>query len=210
MSEVSPRDPYEVLGVDVEASTEEVRDAYRKLAQTLHPDKRPADKSEQDATREFQELTEAYQTLTDPTRRARFDDTGTAEETKDSELLNTAIEKLAQMLSAFVQEDPAEDADLLRALQLQTQHVVKRNTASIDEGRMLIRKRQALAKKWRHKRGGRNIFQNMIRRDIAAIKVQMKDAERTIEVARECLRILEDYEYGERTAALTRSRLIRG
>jgi molecular chaperone DnaJ len=67
------RDPYEVLGVSRMASDDEIRDAFRRQARLHHPDANPGDA---DAHRRFQELNAAFQILTDPERRARFDRLG--------------------------------------------------------------------------------------------------------------------------------------
>jgi molecular chaperone DnaJ len=62
-------DYYAVLGVTREATEDEVRSAYRKLARQYHPDVNAADES----TARFKEITEAYEVLADPQRRQRYD-----------------------------------------------------------------------------------------------------------------------------------------
>ena len=69
------RDPYEVLGVGREASQEEIKKAYRKLALKYHPDRNPGDKS---AEERFKDASAAYQIVGDPERRAQFDRFGHA------------------------------------------------------------------------------------------------------------------------------------
>lgn len=64
------RDPYEVLGVARTASPAELQTTYRKLAKTLHPDLNPGDKSAEDR---FKDVAAAYGLLSDPEKRARFD-----------------------------------------------------------------------------------------------------------------------------------------
>ncbi len=67
------RDYYEVLGVSKSATPEELKSAYRKKAIKYHPDKNPDDK---EAEEKFKEAAEAYQVLSDPKKRALYDQYG--------------------------------------------------------------------------------------------------------------------------------------
>ena len=69
------RDYYEVLGVDKTASAEDIKKAYRKKAIQYHPDKNPGDK---EAEEKFKEAAEAYEVLSDPQKRQRYDQFGMA------------------------------------------------------------------------------------------------------------------------------------
>ena len=63
------KDYYDILGVDREATAEQVKKAYRRRAMKVHPDVAPGD----DAADQFKELSEAYEVLSDPNKRAIFD-----------------------------------------------------------------------------------------------------------------------------------------
>jgi DnaJ-class molecular chaperone len=74
-TDIMPRDYYEVLGVSRTATADEIKKAYRKLAQKYHPDKNPGDKQ---AESHFKEVNEAHETLSDPKKRQLYDQFGHA------------------------------------------------------------------------------------------------------------------------------------
>jgi molecular chaperone DnaJ len=72
---LAKRDYYEVLGVSRDATEDEIKKAFRKLARKYHPD---VNKDDKNAAEKFKEINEAYEVLRDPDKRARYDQFGHA------------------------------------------------------------------------------------------------------------------------------------
>src|SRR2546423_14248452 len=66
-------DYYKVLGINKNATTDEIKKAYRKLARKFHPDLNPNDK---EANKKFQQVNEANEVLSDPDKRKKYDQYG--------------------------------------------------------------------------------------------------------------------------------------
>src|SRR2546429_9066603 len=72
---MAKRDYYDILGVKRDADEEEIKKSYRKMAVKFHPDKNPGDKAAEES---FKEIGEAYEALSDPQKRAAYDQYGHA------------------------------------------------------------------------------------------------------------------------------------
>ena len=73
MASVSKRDYYDILGVDRNASDDDLKKAYRKQARQHHPDLQTGDSQKKVAEEKFKEINEAYETLSDQDKRKRYD-----------------------------------------------------------------------------------------------------------------------------------------
>src|SRR5207247_4467298 len=73
MANVAKRDYYETLGVERNASDEDIKKAYRKLARQYHPDLQTGDQQKKAAEEQFKGIKEAYEVISDPDKRKRYD-----------------------------------------------------------------------------------------------------------------------------------------
>lgn len=75
------RDYYQILGISREADSDEIKKSYRRLALKFHPDRNPGDR---EAEERFKEISEAYEILSDPSKRSRYDQFGHAAFERDA------------------------------------------------------------------------------------------------------------------------------
>lgn len=103
---MTKRDYYEILGVEKNATAEDLKKAYRKLALEYHPDRNPGDK---EAEEKFKEIAEAYTVLSDPEKRERYDRFGNAEESGFQDFGNMSMADIQEMMRRFHGLDPFEE-----------------------------------------------------------------------------------------------------
>jgi len=84
-------EPYKVLDIHRRATVSEIRKAYKKLAKEWHPDKVPGEQEKKDAEAKFIEINRAYELLSDPERRRKFDNHGITEDTPNFRKSNEDI-----------------------------------------------------------------------------------------------------------------------
>ena len=104
---MAKRDYYEVLGVDKKASADEIKSAYRKLALKWHPDRwvNGSDAEKKTAEENFKEAAEAYSILSDPDKRAKYDQYGfAAEQMGAAPAVSTLAEWTSTISSAISSE----------------------------------------------------------------------------------------------------------
>ena len=100
---MAKRDYYEVLGVDKNASEDDIKKAFKKAAMKYHPDRfaNATDAEKKDAEEKFKEINEAYQVLSDAQKKQQYDQFGHA-----------AFEQGGEVLMASMQEDLTSEISL--------------------------------------------------------------------------------------------------
>ena len=99
-------DYYKLLGVEKNASQEEIKKAYRKMALKYHPDRNPGDKNAEEM---FKKVSEAYEVLSDPQKRQQYDQFG-------KEGMNSSFGPGGFQWSNFSHSQDADFADIFGGL----------------------------------------------------------------------------------------------
>ena len=107
------RNPYEVLGVQANASFEEIKAAYRRRAKETHPDLHGGS---HEYTSRFCEVTDAYAILSDPVARSRFDQTSTVDKERTAAAAQEIYEVIAYIRSRAAEAKSAAMSSALRGL----------------------------------------------------------------------------------------------
>lgn len=138
------RSLYDILGIDRDAEPAAIKRAHRQKAKAHHPDTNPGE----DAEAEFRAIQHAYEVLSDPTRRARYDDTGDAEEEKPDNSAAQLIASLSIVFNSAMAEimgnggDPTQ-VDLVMEmveLLLEQEHAIEGAQAQFARNRAVLTK----------------------------------------------------------------------
>jgi curved DNA-binding protein CbpA len=187
-------DPYHQLGVDHDADDATIKQAYRRKAQEAHPDRNLEDPH---ATTRFQLIQEAYEILSDPDRRARYDREGTTERVSTAEramgmLAGALVEVLKQADECGGLPDPRFSLidSLNEALgQLQrAAHTRKRGAEQV------ITALEGQAKRVKYKGRGQNLIADVLEGQIAKARMQLAIHARDATDVAAAIELMKQYE----------------
>lgn len=179
--------PYDILGVAPDATSDEIRAAYRKASREAHPDR------EGGSTTAMTAINTAYDVLKDPARRKRFDETG---DTNKVESLEVQAES---MVMAILSELMGQELPSLNLIDL-AKKSLRNGLKSIDQGLRALDAEEVKTKKIkdRHrvrKEGSKDLFQLLVDTKLASIReARQTAAERKI-LVEAALALLADYEF---------------
>ena len=178
--------PYEVLGVDSVATPATIKKAYRKLAAKHHPDRGG------DAER-FKEVQAAYECLSDPIRRRRYDETGDSAN-PGAAGIDPSIVVLHQLLQQAMAQIDVDRVHLIEAMRSGVK--VKRDEFVVEKAAIETRRaRIERTIKRVTKKSGENKIAAMLRTWIAHLPQQEQALQENIETCDKLLNELEDYGY---------------
>jgi curved DNA-binding protein CbpA len=177
---------YDELELPKNCTSEEIKQKYRILAQTHHPDKGG------DAEK-FKRIKSAYETLSDPVKREHYDSTG--DHYDDSNLDAEVYARLSNMVSQYSQQINPEFDDLILQMTFDIHHAQNQTNTAIVDCNALITKLNIVAKKIKLKKEGENILKSFVDKKIKIHHTELVNHKRALIVFARMLEILEDYHY---------------
>lgn len=191
MSNFPGQDPYKVLGVDAEASAEEVKKAFRHKASHVHPDR-------QGDPEEFQLVVWAKDVLSDDKRRAFFDKNGIDPDEKDrkASILQNLAGVLIDVIDECEDESLLDTRDLHQVVLLKIQGGIENFLHQKEEIERKIRKRKKVMKRYKARRaGGENAMVTLLEGDIRRQKSVLAEIQNALEVATEMMKLAKLHKY---------------
>ena len=178
--------PYTELDVSVNASSEEIKQRYRTLAQMHHPDKGGNEEL-------FKRIKLAYEILSDPIRRKQYDITG---ETGTTNAKDEAIANIIQIILHVVPNFNADQDDLIKIAENESRAMLDMVNKDISNTEIQIKHFEKVLKKLRIKTSGENVLESIIQKQIQQRKKDLIVFHKNVKVCMLMLEILKDYEYG--------------
>lgn len=177
---------YDTLGVPRDANPEDIKAAYRRLATRYHPDKNLGDASA-GAEAMFKEVQAAYDVLSDPERRKRYDETGSA--LPPMAPRDQARNLLLQMFQAALELDDDLKRSVLKGLaNMKSEFTAKR--ADVQRRLKRLAKRSGRIKV----KTGENLAQMLIEQQTNNLTAETKQIDEALAVNREAFVMLDNYE----------------
>jgi len=179
--------PYDILGVAIDASAEEIKQRYRTLAQLHHPDKGG------DAEL-FKQIKLSYEILSDPLRRKDFDQTGNINTKID--VRNEALDCIAQMLFRIVPNFNPEQDDLIFLMKKEVTTIKTDMNNNINVCNIHLTNLEKVIHRLKIKTDNENLLLRFVEKQIEQRKQEHSSFIRRIEICDIVFDILNDYAYG--------------
>lgn len=191
MSNFPGQDPYKVLGVEADASPEEVKDAFKRKASRTHPDR-------QGDPEEFQLVVWAKDVLSDDKRRSYFDKNGLDPDEKDKKasILQNLAGVLIDVIDECEDESMLDTRDLHQVVLQKIQGGIQNFLQQREEIEHKIRKRKKVMKRYKARRAdGENAMVTLLEGDIRRQKAQLAEIQNALEVATEMMKLAKQHKY---------------
>lgn len=191
------RDLYNDLGVDKNATDEEIKQAYRKKAMESHPDRNGGRK---EAEEEFKAIAIAYAVLSNREKRRRYDNGEDPTETPiENEAMGIAVSAFMNALQNFLEDYKHTDLikEALKDIKVKAQKIRQNiNTMKkVEKTYIKVEKRLKKRSQKGKARKGDDILNRVLKREINNLQEMQANDERKGRILDEATKILNDYEY---------------
>lgn len=189
--------PYDILGLEPDATDEDINAAFRKAAKDAHPDRGGS-------TEEFQRVKNASLVLLDPERRKRFDDTGEIDNGRPDNHLAEVMEAIANFFVSSLDalDNPMAprltDVNLVEAARTHFGQQVQGANQHIKNIESKIAKFERAIKRLKTKRVD-DLVGNMLKRHVQHLKVSVDNTKKQVKQFELAVTILKDYEFEPET-----------
>lgn len=178
--------PYEVLGLNSDATQEEIKKRYRQLAQDLHPD-RGGDGDK------FAQVNLAYDILNDPIMKRSFDASGTF--FYDQTIYTEAKEQLGHVLWRQIDQCDPDHGDLILYMKNDARAVLKSVETDIQNTKNYLGKLIKIINKIKLKKNHENVLATLVKLKINNLENDIKMFERRTKVCNVMLIVLDNYHF---------------
>ena len=177
---------YDILGVPTDASQNEIREAYRRLAMELHPDRPDGDADK------FLPVQTAYDVLGDKKKRARYDETGDVEDQHFNDLVDDKMMQLFNGMLSEEQDVAGNAVDQMRGMIEKSIDGTMHNQNKIEAKKARLKKRRSRIKITQGH--GVNLYTQLADASISQCDQQIAHLEEMINVLNEVLHRIDWYE----------------
>ncbi len=189
-------DPYKILGIETNATIEEIHASYRKLSKTLHPDAGGGNDL-------FIELTRAYDILSKPELRHKYDELGIADD-----YIEESVKNLQQLFIGLLDSISADNLPHVDIVAMMVQNIVMNRSGIVNALNALHKQKQKYEKnlsiiKKRLKAKKKNFLIYAAEEAIAKILIPIAQNEKLIAMFDQMLELLGNYEYEWEEAPIT-------
>jgi curved DNA-binding protein CbpA len=184
---MSDFNPYDVLGLSSDASSEEIKSKYKSLAQHHHPDKGGDEET-------FKRIKTAYEILIDPVRRKQYDTTGST--SQDRSIRDECLERLSRMFFSFAAEIDPERDDIVLKMRVETRKIKDESTHNIEVCKTFIKKLNTLITRLRFKQQGDDFLKSFAEKQLEIRNNELLNFQKQIMISEMMLELLENYEWG--------------
>jgi curved DNA-binding protein CbpA len=195
-------DPYETLGIPRDADIKTITRAYRKLARKYHPDSNPGDT---ETTAKYHAVTSAYELLSDPVRRKRYDETGDV--SNHATAPGPPMDILQPTLIGIMHnssEHYLTDSDVLEKLRGKIAEYLANHRSNLSQLKNAHKKFSKALGRFTVRDGGENYLESVVKheverldREIAACNAEIERCTTVVEYLRGCdYRIDKKPDYG--------------